>query len=107
MTADLERELRRLMADPPVDTADADAIGPVAALGRRVARVRARRRVATLSAVVVLVGGLSSAAALTVRSAQVSSSASPASGQAAGSDRGGLSVPTEVAEATRTALAQL
>jgi hypothetical protein len=64
MTA-FERELRRVLADPPVEVLP-DAAVPLAGLERRVTRARRRRTAASaVSVAAVLAFGVSGAAALT------------------------------------------
>ncbi len=102
---DLEQELRRTLADPPV--ALPEVAEPLRGLDRRVVRARQRRgAAAVMSVVAVLAAGVSGATALTDRSAAPgASSPVTADGPAAAAD--GVQPPPEVVAAARAALSNV
>jgi hypothetical protein len=109
MTANLENELRRALADPPV--ALPEVADPVPDLDRRVTRARHRRSaVAVLSVAAVLAAGVGGASALTRRAVgpgPVSAiSFGPIRPPAAGPPAAAADIapPPEVVAAARTAL---
>ena len=106
MSANLENELRRTLADPPV--ALPEVADPVPELGRRVTRARHRRSAAAvLSVAAVLAAGVSGATALTHRPAHPGPDAAAAAAggpQARVSAGPDIAPPPEVVEAARSAL---
>jgi len=116
MTARLEHELRRLLADPPVTLPEpVDPSGPLAAVERRVARVRARRRAgAALSVAALLSIGVAGANQLVIASSGPASVVAvsgangrvPAAAQPQADGQAGQP-PPEVLAAARDALTEV